>query len=81
MFCVCFACSCFLMFCLFSLLGCCVCELLCDDLCCFMRLFVFEFVFSVSVRFVCDSWCDVVWSVFLLCCVIVCCCRFLKNVC
>ena len=53
----------FLTFCLFNVPGCCVHELLCDDVCCAMRLFVFEFVFNVFVWFVCDSLCDVVWSV------------------
>ena len=53
----------FLTFWLFNVPGCCVHELLCDDVCCAMRLFVFEFVFNVFVWFVCDSLCDVVWSV------------------
>ena len=57
-------------------LGCNVCELVCDDVCCLMCPVVCcVFVFNVVVWFVCDSLCNVVWTLFLCVCgvVFVCC--------
>ena len=58
------------------MLGCCVCELVCGDVWCFMCHFVFVFFAWRVCVFICDSVCDVVW--YLQLCVVVlgviCCC-------
>ena len=56
----------FVCLCVAYVLGCCVYGLLCDEVCCSMCPFVFVLLFNVFVRFVCDSLCDVVWSLVLL---------------
>ena len=51
------ACDCVL----FSVLGCCVCWLLCDDARWIICVIVFMCLCNVSVCIVCNVLCDVVW--------------------
>ena len=66
-----FVCVCMLFMCLAAVfVSYCVMmyfRLMCPDVCC-------GFLFNVFVWFVCDSLCDVVWTLFLLCVVALCLC-------
>ena len=70
----CFSCALVCGVCLlFNVIGCRVCELLCDDACWIMCVIVFKCLFTVLVCFVCGSLCDVLLYV-VVCSVVLCAC-------